>query len=133
MLKTNSKIVRERVRAYINETVNFDDYTDIATPETFAGVCREIYKCFFDQAIKHDSRYRKFGFVNEREYFAEWLRGLPGVLDCAFLYKCSAVEMLGNILEETAKERGKYDEMAAEDLFMYLIWREIEQNRRLKK
>ena len=51
---------------------------------------------------------------------------LPTVLDRSY-YLNSAVEMLGDILEETSAERAKYTEEQAERLFSYLIYNEVKR------
>lgn len=119
MLKTNSKAVRERVQHFINTHVDFSGYVLEKRPETPAEINKAIFCCF-----RFESRFSRI--VNEQERFIDWCSGLPSVLDCAFYYN-SAVEMLGNILEETETEKSKYTEADAERLFAYLIYKEVKR------
>lgn len=119
MLKTNSKVVRERVQHFINTHVDFSGYVLERRPETPAEINKAIFCCFL-----FESRFS--GIVNEQERFIDWCSGLPTVLHCSY-YLSSAVEMLGNILEETSSERAKYTEEQAERLFSYLIYKEVKR------
>lgn len=119
MLKTNSKAVREKIQHFINTHVDFSGYDLEKTPETPAEINKAIFACFLFQ-----SRFN--GIVNEQERFIDWCSSLPSVLDCSY-YLNSAVEMLGDILEETTAERAKYTEEQTERLFSYLIYKEVKR------
>lgn len=119
MLRTNSKKAIENIRAYIMEGFNGDNY-GIETPETFSEVARLIYNAFADEHLYGYNRTR-----NRQEVFVEWCAGLPSILDTCYYYNRSAVEDLGNILEETEEERNRYTEADAEEMLSRLIYREI--------
>ena len=119
MLKTNSKAVREKIQHFINTHVDFSGYDLEKTPGTTAENNKAIFACFLSES--------KFSnILNEQERFIDWCSGLPSVLDYSY-YLNSAVEMLGNILEETPSERAKYTEEQAERLFSYLIYKEVKR------
>lgn len=117
MLKTNSKQARQNVQNYI--ITNASDYIaecyDLPTEgkAIFASIA-EIYR----------TEYRK---PMTQANFTEWAQGLPcgGLFD---YYLHSAVDDLGEILEETEEERNRYTEQQAERTLSYLIYREIERN-----
>ena len=119
MLKTNSKAVREKIQHFINTHVDFSGYVLEKRPETVAEINKAIYACFL-----FESRFA--GIPNEEERFIDWCSGLPSVLECSYYYN-SAIEMLGDILEETQEERTKYSESQAERLFSYLIYKEVKR------
>ena len=119
MIKTNSKVVRERIQDFINSHVDFSGYDLEKTPETTAEINKTIFECFLSE-----TKYTRL--VNQQEKFIDWCSGLPSVLDCSY-YLNSAVEMLGDILEETIPERAKYTEEQAERLFSYLIYKEVKR------
>ena len=119
MLKTNSKAVRERIQHFINTHVDFSGYDLEKTPETTAEINKAIFDCFLSET--------KFSNIaNNQERFIDWCCGLPSILDCCY-YLNSAVEMLGDILDETSAERAKYTEEQAERLFSYLIYKEVKR------
>ena len=120
MLKTNTKPVRERIQHFINTHVDFSGYDLEKIPETVAEINNAVYMCFLSET--------KFSrILNEQDRFIDWCSGLPSVLDCSY-YLNSAVEMLGDILEETPAERAKYTEEQAEILFSYLIYKEVKRD-----
>lgn len=124
MLKTNSKTVRERIRAYILENALDENYESF---DNLKDAC--IY-------IVNDVKRVCGSYAWNRKYnldgwcqrdFSDWCRGLPGVFDCSFLYRDSAVELLGDILEETEAERSRYTESEAENRLLYLCFSEIDK------
>ena len=120
MLKTNSKKARENVRAYIMANQNIEEYAGIE-PIDFKTVATAIYDDFY--RVYNCAYYKRT--YTEQNYFAEWAAGLPSILDTCYYYNRSAVDDLGDILEETEAERAKYSEEDAEKMLSYLIYREI--------
>ena len=59
--------------------------------------------------------------------FADWCAGLPSILNTCYYYNRSAVDDLGEILEETEEEKEKYTQTEAEKLLTALIYREIKK------
>lgn len=124
MLKTNSKIVRDRIRAYILSAENVEEFAPEGTPrETFEDIARAIYADFM--AYYNADNRNKYRPRNYQEAFEEWAAGLPAIIDTCYYYNVSAVNLLGDILEETAEERAKYDEAKAEKMLSYLIYSEL--------
>lgn len=116
MIRTNSKKARENIREYIRnkydgESYNFPETTDFNT------IAANILDVF------HEEKPRNKG--NEQEIFMEYCAGLPTILDTCYYYNRSAVDDLGEILEETDEEKAKYSEQDAEKLLTYLIYREL--------
>lgn len=117
MLKTNSKQAQLNVQNYIitNASDYIEECYELPTEgkAIFASIA-EIYR----------TEYRK---PMTQANFTEWAQGLPcgGLFD---YYLHSAVDDLGDILEETEEERSRYTEQQAEHTLSYLIYREIERN-----
>lgn len=117
MLKTNSKQARQNVQNYIitNASEYITECYELPTEgkAIFSSIA-EIYK----------QEYRE---PMTQENFTKWAQGLPcgGLFD---YYLHSAVNDLGDILEETEEERNRYTEQQAERILSYLIYREIERN-----
>ena len=125
MLKTNSKQAKENIRNYIIDNFTAENYTD-TPPTEWHGIATFIYECFRSEKYNCLQDYRYYN-GNEWRAFLDWCQGLPSVLDTCYYYNRSAVEDLGNILEQTAQERSKYEESAAENLLTMLIYNEIEK------
>lgn len=116
MIRTNSKKARENIREYIRnnydgESYNFPETTDF---KTIAANILDVFR---------EEKPRNKG--NEQEIFIEYCAGLPTILDTCYYYNRSAVDDLGEILEETDEEKAKYSEQDAEKLLTYLIYREL--------
>lgn len=123
MLKTNSKKAVENIRNYIIDNFTAENYTD-TPPTEWHEIATFIYNTFRSEKwnCKADFQYYR---NNEWKAFLDWCSGLPSVLDTCYFYNRSAVEDLGNILEETATERKQYEESMAENLLTMLIYNEI--------
>lgn len=119
MLRTNSKIVRERVRAYVLE--NSEDIRESMESEevNIDDILKYVWSVFM-------SEYRRGNFQEE---FARFGSGLPfNIFD--YYYNVSAIDLVGDLLDETEEERSRYSESDAERLMSYLIFRECEKSAR---
>ena len=119
MLKTNSKIARQHVLEHIRTTAS--DYLtecgySIATDAELCTAIKAVYRAEF------------WHLPMTQANFKQWGSGLAcGGLFDYFLF--SAVNVLGDILEETAEERNRYTEEQAENVLTYLIYREVTRTR----
>ena len=127
MLRTNSKKARDNIRAYIMEDADYIlEYADYEKAALDPGDADAVLAYAFNIFKK------EYGWKIARNYgypgysiFQEWAAGLAlGGLFC-YYYNRSAVEDLGNILEETAAEKAKYTEDQAEEMLTRLIYREM--------
>lgn len=139
MLRSNSKQARENIRAYIVD--HFDgtnyapdfDYIEQAQKENAGGirnvdifsmVAHAIAATFYNEKLRYDNRF-KAGRLSRYELFEDWCSGLPSILDTCYYYNRSAVDDLGDILQENDAEKAKYTEQQAEKRLTQLIYREI--------
>ena len=131
MIRSNSKKARENVRQYIledaeylNERAEYDG-RELKTDDEMIAYAFEIFEEEKKYEIEKNYHNPNFGI------FLDWARGLAmGNLFC-YYYNRSAVEDLGNILEETKEERQKFSEQQDEEFLSRLIYREMEDaNRR---
>lgn len=124
MVKTNSKVARENVKQFILE--NCTDYNG-NNFQTLKQCCIYIYNSFVDEFYATDKRR----YINSKEYlFNEWVHGIPsGHLFDYYLYKdnYNAIDILGDILQETPTEKSLYTEENACRLLTHLIYREVEK------
>lgn len=111
MLRTNTKKASENIRAYIMDNFTPENYTD-NPPKDFPEVAAFILGVFRTEKkhILTCDYYRANGLTA----FADWCQGLPSVLDTCYYYNRSAVEDLGQILEETAEEKSRFSEAEAD-------------------
>ena len=122
-MRTNCKKAKENIKKYIVDNYEPNNYTPSdygLKPSTdFKVVAQSVYDTFVDEFIAHQRE------TANPKTFGEWCRGLPTILDTPHIYGGSAVEILGDILEQSEYERNKYTEEQAEGLLNWLMYREI--------
>lgn len=129
MLRINSKKARENIKKFILDNfVNPADlgYEEIETPTNYPETLRAIYKAFTLEKYNCETAKKYYGY-NEFLAFRAWLQGLPSIFDAVHYYRLTAVEVVGDLLEESEEERGRYTEEQAEKLADTLIYNEIIQ------
>ena len=120
MLRTNTNKARDNIKKYIVD--HFEPYEeDGASLESFEDIAQYITNVFIIEKVKHDRRRN----MSIYDYFREWMQDLPSVLDTCYYCHRSAVQDLGDILEETEEERNKFTESQAEEMLTRLIFREL--------
>ena len=129
MLKTNSKKVNEKIRELIINSYNSADefygYNGREMKTEYNDICKDILDTFYIEKCKNNTYYKKH-LMSMQELFIEWCQGLPtgfNVADDVYLH--SAVDFVGNVLEQTEAEKAKYTESEAEKLMMILFYREL--------
>lgn len=117
MLRSNSKAVVAKIHQYIVDGID-PDYFGLAESPDFPTACKLILT-----ACEDEKRYNRicFGF----ETFKDWAQGLPSAFNTCYYYNVSAVDILGEWLEETDSEKEKYSECQAEEMITRLIYREL--------
>ena len=123
MLRTNSKQARENIKKYIIDNFTPESYTE-NPPTEWYKIARYILETFRSEKYHTRGDYQYFRW-NEFTAFADWCAGLPSLLDTCYFYNRSAVDDLGEILEQNAAEREKYAESDAEQLLTTLIYNEL--------
>ena len=114
-MKTTTKEARQNIRQYILDHFDSCGY-DFSGPCSFPNVARFIL------AVHAEEK----GYTNE-QVFIDWAQGLPSVLDTCYFYNRSAVDDLGEILEQSEREKAKYTEREAELMLTHLIYRELKR------
>lgn len=123
MLKLNAKQTKENTRKWIKE--NFDasgyDREDLNEKDIEEQIAFIAYCCWNEKGFEV-----KKNRMTLQEMFFEWCQGLPSVIDTAcYYYNGSAVDLLGQILEETEEEKAKFTELQAENCMTYLLYKEV--------
>lgn len=127
MLRSNCLAVKNKIRAYIIENYDGEGF-EPGTPEADAKTLEEISTVILSDVLRVEGwRRDRYGYVNGFRAFCDWASGLPGLLNTMYYYNVSAVDLLGDILEETEKERARFTESEAEERLSYLIYRELEK------
>lgn len=129
MLRTTTKKAHENTRRYIMDNFDPCGYTD-NPPETWPEVARFILDTFHDEKCKYDNRYNA-GRISKHDLFIDWCQGLPSILDTCYYYNRSAVDDLGEILEETPEEKARYTESDAERMLTHIIYMELQRGSKL--
>ena len=133
MLKTNCKIVKQRIRQHIydciissledtnNYNVNVNSLEKVYT-ENLQG-CIEFFIYCYNKYISRSEYTRKaYNNSNNFKYFVEYMQGLP----FNFEYDTYSQRIvLQNILEESEEEADKYSNTEVEKKYYYLIYREL--------
>lgn len=130
MLKTNTRKARENIRQYILDIYEPEDYTNNnidTNKQTFEEIAEVIKEVFKLEKLNNENARQYYYRKNYSMYeiFKEWCQGLPSIIDTCYYYNRSAIKDLGDILEETEEERGRFTEEEAEEKLTYLIYREI--------
>lgn len=107
-MKTTNRQARLNVRQYILDHFDPCGY-DFTGPCTFQNVSRFILEVHASEKQYSPEYQAAKGFTNEM-VFADWCQGLPSVLDTCYYYNRSAVADLGDILEQSERERAQYTE-----------------------
>lgn len=122
-MKTTNKKARQNVRQYILDHFEPCGY-DFTGPCSFQNVARFILEVHASEKYYSPEYQAAKGFTNEM-VFMDWCQGLPSVLDTCYYYNRSAVADLGDILEQSERERAQYTEKQAERLLTHLIYQEL--------
>ena len=117
MLKSNSKAVLEKIRAYILDGIDLE-YMGLDDTPDFPTACKLILN-----ACANEKRYLQYN--SPFEMFKDWAQGLPTAFNTCYYYNIPAVDLLGAWLEETATEKERYSESEAEDMITRLLYREL--------
>ena len=123
MIRANSKQLRQKVRAFISQIFDASSYDREDLNNAPIEEQIQFIALTYWRELGHEVKRNHSSF---QEMFINWCQGLPSLIDTA-LYYChsSAVELVGDMLEQTKEERAKYSEMEAERLLSYFIYREV--------
>ena len=113
MLKTNTKTVKDRIRAYLMDCMREEDIAENATEKE---IVMYVYNRFLKEA---DWNIPQVGRTNA---FTDWLRGLA--LNVCFYYD-EERELIRQWTDETQEEADKHDQEDVDKLYWWLLTREF--------
>lgn len=133
MLKTNSTKAKKNIMDYIRQDLDYITERAESDPEAIRydlendnHICAYIWDMFISEYGEQIKSYYRNNFYSA---FRSWASGLAlGGLFC-YYYNRSAVNDLGDILEESETERNKYDESDAEEMLTRLIYGVIRERK----
>lgn len=120
-LRTNSKQARAAVRQYILDAYNLE-MLDNNKPETsdIKAAAQYYYNDFISWIYPGAIRVRSY-----QDAFFEYSSGMPGHIGDYFGFGRSAIDTLGDMLQQSETERNKYLNQDAEKVLCDLIYAEI--------
>ena len=124
MIKSNSKLARERIRAYIIDGFHGCDYENEhgVTLESFQSIAAVIL-ADFERVTGGCPYYER---MPAQARFYSWLSGLPSMVNTEFFLGCDAArDLVASWLEETETEKNRHSETDAEKFVSYLIYSEL--------
>ena len=118
-LRTNSKVVKDRIKDYIVRCI--ESVEDVPELKSFPEMAHFVMADFDKWCSGRRPTY------NMQDYFEEYCKECPWTNVGDFYLRTyeNAIDILGEILEETEDEQNKYSMEQAEHLLMALIFREL--------
>ena len=134
MRKLNCKEVNEALKKEIMDSYEsaeeYYTYDGAEMKTEYNDICKDILEAFKREKLDNDLRYEA-GKMSRQDLFIDWMQGLPTAFPVADdIFLRSAIDFLGNILEETEEEKARYTEDKAEKLSCNLLYRELEKGAR---
>ena len=126
MLRTNSKKYLANIQNYLIDAVSTEDHKTEAI--TDAQKLAFVMSCY-NSEFNH--KYNAIRYPNEQERFANWLAGLPSVLDIPFKY--DGVLKLAKQLQEVETYNEKTEQRICENYFNFMAYHILKLNQKLNK
>ena len=115
MIKSNTRVFRDKVKAYTLERLEYEDKPSATTKEVIAYVV--------DAFLWYAEGHRG---VSQQENFISWLMGLPSCLNADFeTYKQR--KFLQEWFEQTEAEADKYSDIDVCYHFNYYVYRAFKE------
>jgi hypothetical protein len=124
MLRTNSKKYLNNIQTYLIDSVNTEDALHNAI--TDAEKIAFVMACY-DSEFNH--KFNQARHPNEQTRFANWLAGLPSVLDIPFKY--DGVLKLAKQLQEVETYDKKTEDRICENYFNFMAYHILKLNQKL--
>jgi hypothetical protein len=126
MLRTNSKKYLNNIQTYLIDSVNTEDALHNAI--TDAEKIAFVMACY-DSEFNH--KFNQARHPNEQTRFANWLAGLPSVLDIPF-YNDDIIN-LAKELQEVETYAEKMEQRICDNYFNFMSYHILKLNSKLNK
>ena len=128
MLRTNSKKYLANIQTYLIDAINTEDHTTEAT--THAEKLAFVMSCY-ESEFNH--KYNQVRHPNEQDRFANWLAGLPSVLDIPF-YNDDVINLAKRLQEvDTYPNEKNTTKNIVENYFNFMSYHILKLNQKLNK
>ena len=128
MLRTNSKKYLSNIQNYLIDAVYTEDHKTEAT--TDAEKIAFVMACY-DSEFNH--KYNRYKYPNEQTRFANWLAGLPSVLDIPF-YNDDIVNLAKRLQEvDTYPNEKNTTKNIIDNYFNFMAYHILKLNQKLNK
>jgi len=126
MLRTNSKKYLSNIQNYLIDAINTEDHTTEAT--THAEKLDFVMACY-NEEFNH--KYNQARHPNEQDRFANWLAGLPSVLNIPF-YNDDIVKLAKQLQEvETYPNEKNTTKNIIDNYFNFMAYHILKLNSKL--
>ena len=126
MLRTNSKKYLNNIQTYLINAIDSDGYEN--QPTTDKAKVSFLVDCYNSE---YNHAYNVKMYPNEQTRFANWLAGLPSVLDIPF-YNDDIIN-LAKELQEVEKYTEKMAQRICENYFNFMSYHILKLNQKLNK
>ena len=127
MLRTNSKKYLNNIQTYLIDAVNTEDYTYLKTVIPAEKIAF-VMSCY---NLEYNHAYNVKMYPNEQNRFANWLSGLPSVLNIPF-YPSGILE-LSKELQEVETYDQKTKDKICDNYFNFMAYHILKLNQKLNK
>ena len=124
MLRTNSKKYLANIQNYLLDAINTDDHKTEAT--THAEKIAFVIACY-ESEFNH--KFNQARHPNEQTRFANWLAGLPSVLNIPF-YNDDIIN-LAKELQEVETYAEKMEQRICDNYFNFMAYHILKLNQKL--
>ena len=134
MLRTNSKKYLANIQTYLIDAINTEDFKIIKNNSGLMPFNEDAQKIAFVMSCynsEFNHKYNQVRHPNEQTRFANWLAGLPSVLNIPF-YPSSILE-LSKELQEVEEYTEKMAQRICENYFNFMSYHILKLNQKLNQ
>ena len=128
MLRTNSKKYLSNIQNYLLDAINTKDHSHYEEVTTHAEKLAFVMACY---EAEFNHKYNQARHPNEQTRFANWLAGLPSVLNIPF-YDWDIIN-LAKELQEVEKYTEKMAQRICENYFNFMSYHILKLNSKLNQ